>query len=164
MNKESFEFFKAMVETPSVAGFEQPVARIIRKRMQPYADEITTDLHGNTIVALNPKGTPRVMLAGHCDQIGMMVKYITDEGYITFATVGGIDMTVLPGSRVTIHTQDGPVEGVIGRKPTSGPPAARRPKNGSPSPTPSPTSSACSDSETDVSPRRRWTTRSAHSS
>jgi len=117
MNKESFEFFKAMVETPSVAGFEQPVARIIRKRMQPYADEITTDLHGNTIVALNPKGTPRVMLAGHCDQIGMMVKYITDEGYITFATVGGIDMTVLPGSRVTIHTQDGPVEGVIGRKP-----------------------------------------------
>jgi tetrahedral aminopeptidase len=117
MNKDSFAFLEKMVETPSVAGFEQPVARIIRKRMKPFADEITTDLHGNTIVALNPKGTPRIMLAGHCDQIGMMVKYIADEGFISFATVGGIDLTVLPGSYVTIHTEGGPVEGVIGRKP-----------------------------------------------
>jgi len=117
MQKESFAFLKAMAETPSVSGFEQPVARIIRKRMKPFADEITTDIHGNTILTLNPKGKPRVMLAGHYDQIGLMIKYITDEGFLTFATVGGIDTTVLPGSRVTIHTRKGPVEGVIGRKP-----------------------------------------------
>jgi len=117
MQKEPFEFLKAMAETPSVTGFEQPVARIIRKRMKPYADTITSDIHGNTIVALNPKGSPRIMLAGHCDQIGLMVKYITDDGFLTFAPVGGIDMTVLPGSRVTVHTKKGPVEGVIGRKP-----------------------------------------------
>ena len=65
MRPESFEFLKAMEETPSVSGFEQPVGRVIRKRMEPFADEITTDLHGNTMLALNPKGKPRVMLAGH---------------------------------------------------------------------------------------------------
>lgn len=118
MRAESFEFLKAMEETPSVSGFEQPVGRVIRKRMEPFADEITTDLHGNTIVTLNPKGKPRVMLAGHYDQIGLMVKWVSDEGYIYFGAVGGIDPTVLPGSRVTIHTRKGPVEGVIGRKPT----------------------------------------------
>lgn len=117
MQKDSFEFLKAIEETPSVSGFEQPVGRIIRKRMKSYADQITTDVHGNTIVALNPKGSPRIMLAGHYDQIGLMVRYISDEGYIYFGTVGGIDTTVLPGSRVTIHTRNGPVLGVIGRKP-----------------------------------------------
>ncbi|HOB74866.1 MAG TPA: M42 family metallopeptidase [Phycisphaerae bacterium] len=117
MQPESFEFLKTMEETPSVSGFEQPVGRVIRKRMKRYADEITTDVHGNTIVTLNPKGKPRVMLAGHYDQIGLMVKWVNDEGYIYFGTVGGIDPTVLPGARVTIHSRKGPVEGVIGRKP-----------------------------------------------
>ena len=117
MQKECFEFLKAILETPSVSGFEQPVGRVIRQRMKRFADQITTDVHGNTTVALNPKGKPRVMLAGHYDQIGLMIQYITDEGYLTFAAVGGIDITVLPGTRVTIHTRSGPIEGVIGRKP-----------------------------------------------
>lgn len=117
MRPEPFNFLKEMEETPSVTGFEQPVARIIRKRMKPFADEITTDVHGNVIVAINPKGSPRVMLAGHMDQIGLMVRYIDDLGYIYFGPVGGIDASVLPGTRVTVHTRGGPVEGVIGRKP-----------------------------------------------
>ncbi|MCH9001545.1 MAG: M42 family peptidase, partial [Planctomycetes bacterium] len=81
MPKESYDFLKKMQETPSPSGFEQPVQRIVRKRMKPIADTIETDVHGNVIVSLNPKGTPRVMLAGHCDQIGMMVNYIDDNGY-----------------------------------------------------------------------------------
>ena len=117
MNHETFDFLKALEETPSVSGFEQPVARIIRKRMKEYADEITTDVHGNLIVVLNPRATPRVMLAGHMDQIGMMARFVTDEGYIYFGNVGGIDATVLPGSDVTVHSAKGPVQGVIGRKP-----------------------------------------------
>ncbi|MHC4442997.1 MAG: M42 family metallopeptidase [Planctomycetota bacterium] len=117
MQTESLEFLKAIQETPSVSGFEQPVARIIRKRMKPFANKITADVHGNTIVALNPKGSPRVMLAGHYDQIGLMVKHITDEGFLHFGAVGGIDNTILPGIRVTVHGKKGPVEGVIGRKP-----------------------------------------------
>jgi len=117
MRAESFNFLKAIQETPSVSGFEQPVARIIRRRMKRFADAISTDVHGNTIVKLNPKGKPRVMLAGHYDQIGLMVRHITDEGFLHFSTVGGVDPTLLPGSRVAIHTKKGPVHGVIGRKP-----------------------------------------------
>jgi tetrahedral aminopeptidase len=117
MNTETFEFLRSIEETPSVSGYEQPVARLVRKRMEKFADSIETDVHGNLIVAINPDASPRVMLAGHMDQIGMMITYITDEGYLYFKTVGGIDNTVLPGSRVTVHNRRGAVEGVIGRKP-----------------------------------------------
>jgi endoglucanase len=117
MQADAFKFLQNLCDTPSVSGFEQPVGQLVRKRMKSASDEITTDVHGNTIVALNPEGSPRVMLAGHCDQIGLMIQHITDEGYLYFGTVGGVDATVLPGSRVTIHTKNGRVEGVIGRKP-----------------------------------------------
>lgn len=116
MRKDSYDFLKAIQETPSPSGFEQPVQRIVRKRMKPYADTIETDVHGNVIVSLNPTGSPRVMLAGHCDQIGLMIKYIDDNGYLFFVSIGGIDPSVVPGSRVIIHTKNGPVDGVIGRK------------------------------------------------
>src|SRR5512139_2433517 len=117
MTNESYKFLQTMLETPSPSGFEQPVQRIVRDRMKRFADSIETDVHGNVLVGLNPKGAPRVMLAGHCDQIGLMVRMINDEGYLYFNTVGGVDATVLPGTRVTIHNKRGPVEGVIGRKP-----------------------------------------------
>ncbi|MFQ6130749.1 MAG: M42 family metallopeptidase [Armatimonadota bacterium] len=116
MREESFEFLKAIVEVPSPSGFEQPAQRVVRERMRPIADDIRTDVHGNVIAALQPEGHPRIMLAGHCDQIGMMVRYITDEGYIHFASIGGIDASVLPGARLTVHTAKGPVTGVVGRK------------------------------------------------
>lgn len=114
---ESYSFLESILSTPSVSGFEQPVARIIRSRMEKFADKITTDLHGNTIVALNPQAKPRIMLAGHIDQIGLMVRHINDEGFLYFAAVGGVDLAVLPGSRVMVHGHAGPVQGVIGRKP-----------------------------------------------
>ena len=85
--------------------------------MKPFADSIDTDVHGNVTVALNPKGFPRIMLAGHCDQIGMMVTYINDNGYIFVSSIGGIDPAILPGSRVVVHSKHGPIEGVIGRRP-----------------------------------------------
>jgi len=90
---------------------------MVRKQMLPFADGIETDVHGNVMVALNPKGTPRVMLAGHCDQIGMMVNYIDENGFLFFLPIGGIDPSVVPGSRVVVHSKNGPIEGVIGRKP-----------------------------------------------
>ncbi len=116
MRTESYDFLKSIEETPSPSGYEQPVARIVRKRMAKYADQITTDVHGNVIAALNPKAEVKVMLAGHMDQIGFLVNHVTDAGYIHVGAVGGIDNAVLPGSRVTIHTKKGPIEGVMGRK------------------------------------------------
>ncbi|MFQ5591102.1 MAG: M42 family peptidase [Phycisphaerae bacterium] len=117
MRGASYEFLKEIQETPSPSGFEQPVQRIVRKYIEPFADDVKTDVHGNAIAALNPTGSPRVMLAGHCDQIGMMVNYFDDSGYIFFKQVGGIDPSVVPGSRVVVHTKNGPINGVIGRKP-----------------------------------------------
>ena len=117
MRKESYEFLKALQETPSPSGFEQPVQRLVRERMKGIAHDVRTDVHGNVIAALNPDGSPRVMLAGHCDQIGLMVKYIDENGFLFVVSIGGIDPTVLPGSRVVVHSSHGPVDGVIGRKP-----------------------------------------------
>lgn len=85
--------------------------------MKAFADSIETDVHGNVTVALNPKATTRVMLAGHCDQIGLMVRHIDDKGFLYFGAIGGIDPSVLPGLNVIIHTKGGTVPGVIGRKP-----------------------------------------------
>lgn len=117
MRKESYDFLKQLQETPSPSGFEQPAQRIVRERMKAFADTIDTDVHGNVLVGLHPKGGPRVMLAGHCDQIGLMVRYIDDNGFLFFSSIGGIDPSVLPGSRVVVHSKHGPIEGVIGRKP-----------------------------------------------
>jgi endoglucanase len=105
-----------LVETPSPSGFEQEVQRIIKEEMKKYTDSVKTDVHGNVIGVLNPNGTPRVMLSGHCDEIGFMVNYITDDGYIYFSAIGGVDASLLPGQRVLIHSDGGKVLGVVGKK------------------------------------------------
>jgi endoglucanase len=106
-----------LLATPSPTGAEQPVQRIVREAMAPYADTIETDLHGNVILAINPDAERRIMLAGHADQIGLMVKFISSEGFLYVLPLGGVDVGVLHASRVTIHSKKGPVRGVIGRKP-----------------------------------------------
>jgi len=63
---------------------------------------------------LNPKGDAKVMIVGHADEIGLMVHYIDDKGFIYVAAIGGIDPAVVPGKRLTIHTQQGPLRGVTG--------------------------------------------------
>ena len=76
-----------------------------------------TDVLGNTYAILNPKGSPKVMLAGHCDEIGFLVSHINGDGYIYFNPIGGHDANITVGQRVFVHTQDGPLLGVIGKKP-----------------------------------------------
>lgn len=117
MKEDSFQFLKDLVEAPSPSGFEEPVQRVVRKEMGRFADEVKTDVHGNVIGIKNPKGKPRLMLAGHCDEVGFMVKYIDEKGFISFSSIGGVDAHLTPGKRVQIHTQRGPILGVIGKKP-----------------------------------------------
>ncbi len=114
---DSKDFLHELLLTPSPSGREQRIQKLVRERMKQYASSIETDLHGNVLVGLNTKAQRRVMLAGHCDQIGLMVRHITNEGFIYVAALGGMDLGVLHGARVTIHGEKGPVEGVIGRKP-----------------------------------------------
>jgi endoglucanase len=84
--------------------------------MRRYCDEVKTDVHGNLIGIKNPDKRFRVMLAGHCDEVGMMVKHITPEGYIYFANIGGVDASMVPSQRVLIHGKGGAVPGVVGKK------------------------------------------------
>ena len=105
------------MQTPSPSGFEEQAQSLVRSYMEPFADEIRTDVHGNVIVAKNPTAPVRVMFAGHCDQIGMIVNYIDDQGFIYILTIGGWDIQNLIGQRVRIWTVNGPVDGVIGKKP-----------------------------------------------
>lgn len=118
MRPESFEFFKTLIEAPSPSGYEQPAAKVLREFLEPIADEVTTDVMGSVHAVL--KGTadgPSVMLAGHIDEIGFMVTYITDDGYCAFAPIGGHDPQILPGMRVDVHTKGGVLRGVLGRLP-----------------------------------------------
>jgi len=117
MNGESKEFLYELLSTPSPSGFEQSIQRVVRGHMEKYADSVETDLHGNVIVGINTKASRKVMLAGHCDQIGMMVNNISKEGFLFLGALGGIDAGVLHGSHVTIQSESGPVQGVFGRKP-----------------------------------------------
>ncbi len=117
MKKQSLAFLEELLSVPSPSGFEQPGQAVIRKHLEKKADRLTVDVHGNLIAALNPDAKTRVMLAGHVDEIGLMVTHITDKGFIHFAAIGGVDVGLVAGSRVHLHTKKGVILGVIGKKP-----------------------------------------------
>lgn len=116
MLDDSFDFLQRIVNMPGPSGYEQQVQKVFRDRVQPYADTVHTDIMGSVIAAKNPTAQPRVMLAGHADEIGFIVRYISDDGCIYFGQIGGHDAIVAVGQRVNIHTESGPVLGVLGRK------------------------------------------------
>ncbi len=119
MQKKDLAFLQELVEAPSPSGFEQPAAEVFRRRLAKVADTIETNVMGSVHATLKGKrrGGVSVMLAGHIDEVGLMVNYITPEGFIAFSAIGGVDAAILPGMRVHVHTEDGPLLGVMGRKP-----------------------------------------------
>ncbi len=117
MDTKPLEFFKALLATPSPSGYESTVQQLVRDYVAGFADEVRTDLHGNVIVVKNPDSPLRVMLAGHCDQIGLIVQHIDDSGFLYIQPIGGWDPEVLIGQRMTVWTAAGPVFGIIARKP-----------------------------------------------
>ncbi len=114
---KSKEFFKKLIKTPSPTGFEEKIQAVVRDYMTPFADTVETDVHGNVIVAKNPDAPLRVMLAGHCDQIGLLVNYIDSDGFLYVLQLGGWDPSMLLGQRVVVWAESGPISGVIGKKP-----------------------------------------------
>ncbi len=117
MNERSLTFLKKLMGTPSPSGHEREAQDVVREEIEGFCDRVERDTHGNQIGIINPEGKPRVMLSGHIDEIGFMVKYIDDEGYLYFAPVGGWDPQISQGQRVIVLTDRGPVKGVIGKKP-----------------------------------------------
>lgn len=101
-----------------VTGREQEVSKLMISMMKPHVDEISIDKLENVIaMKKGKKASPKVMIAAHMDEIGLMVKTITKQGFLQFAKMGGIDDRILLAQKVIIHTQKGPLQGIIGSKP-----------------------------------------------
>ena len=115
MRDASYEFLKRLLQTPGPSGNERVVASLWREQAQGFA-EVRGDRMGNSFATLNGGGSPRVMLAGHIDEIGLMVTHIDESGLLRFSGVGGWDPQVLVGQRVLLQTKNGEVPGVIGKK------------------------------------------------
>lgn len=117
MRKESLAFLKRVLSTPAPSGYEAEFQTMWCEYVAPFADEVRTDTYGNAVAILNPGGSPRVMVDGHCDEIALMVKHIDDRGFVYVQQIGGIDTQTLRTKRVAIHTAKGVIRGVVGSTP-----------------------------------------------
>ena len=102
MTPESLAFLKSLLDTPGPSSFEAAPARLWRAEAEKLADSVQADVGGNSFATLNAESRPRLMLAGHIDEIGIMVTHIDDEGYLSFDTIGGWDHQVFVGQRVIL--------------------------------------------------------------
>lgn len=111
------QLLKELTEANGIPGYEHPIRGIVRKHLQPMG-ELSQDKIGSVICRkAGTAASPRVMLAGHMDEIGFMVKHITEDGFLKFLPLGGWFDQVLLGQRVIVQTRSGDVVGVIGSKP-----------------------------------------------
>lgn len=116
--KKIMDLMKELSITPGVSGFEGKIEDIIKRELKDHTDSIEVDTMGNVITTKKgEKNKPKVMLASHMDEIGLMVKYIDNEGYLRFSKIGGINDQMLMNQSVTIHTDNGDITGVLGSKP-----------------------------------------------
>jgi len=112
------EALEKLSNANGVTGREAEVRELMKKYLKPYVDETREDRLGNLIAfKKGNKDAPTVMLAAHMDEVGLMIKNIKKKGFLQFAKVGGIDDRVLLAQKVIVHTDKGPLTGVIGSKP-----------------------------------------------
>jgi putative aminopeptidase FrvX len=117
MTEAEFSFLRALLDAPGPSGFESVPARLWRREAESLSDDVRTDVQGNSLATINPSGSPRVMLAGHIDEIGLMITHVDDDGFLYIDGIGGWDSQVLVGQRLRILTRRGEVVGVIGKRP-----------------------------------------------
>lgn len=112
----NLEFLEKLLNAEGPSGFETRPAAVWRAEAETFAAEVRTDVSGNVVASVNPGGRPRVMLAGHLDEIGLQITHIDDDGFLYVDEVGGWDPQVLVGQRVRILGRKGTVPGVVGKK------------------------------------------------
>ncbi|MEL7264924.1 MAG: M42 family metallopeptidase [Planctomycetota bacterium] len=110
------DFLAELLNTPSPSGYEEKIQECVRAYVDDAADSVRTDIHGNVIAVTGDPQGPRLMFAGHCDQIGMLVTHVDEMGYVYAATIGGWDPQQLIGQSMTIWSAAGPVPAAISRK------------------------------------------------
>jgi putative aminopeptidase FrvX len=114
VREASLKFLRTLIDTPSPVGHEARGQRVWLDYVSQYADETFSDAYGNCVAVLNKGGSPRLMMAGHADEIAMAVNFINEHGFIYIRKMGGVDPAITKAQRVTIHTKQGPVKGVVG--------------------------------------------------
>jgi len=111
------EYLKELSLAEGISGREDNVRSIMERELKKYCEEVFTDRFGNLIARMGDRG-PKLMLAAHMDEIGLMVKYIDEKGFLRFIKVGGINDQMLLNQKVIVHTEDGKrIVGVLGSKP-----------------------------------------------
>lgn len=113
---ENIDFLKKLLDTPGPSGFESAPAKVWRDEASKFA-KVRGDVAGNSIAEVNPQGSPTIMLAGHIDEIGVIVTYIDDDGFAYISGIGGWDPQVLVAQRIRFLGRKGDVFGVVGKKP-----------------------------------------------
>lgn len=107
---------RKIIESAGIPGYESEVARLMFNEFKKVSADVHIDSFGN-VIARKGKGKKKIMLAAHMDEVGLLVKHISKEGFISFIKVGGIDDRILPAQRVIIKAKKGDVFGIIGSKP-----------------------------------------------
>ncbi|HVS53798.1 MAG TPA: M20/M25/M40 family metallo-hydrolase [Opitutaceae bacterium] len=109
-------FLAELLHARSPSGYEGEAQAVFDRHVKPAADAYTGDALGNRLATLNPDGDPVLMLAGHMDELGLIVTFVNKDGFLYFDTIGGHDLSVISGRRVIIQTANGPVKGVTGKR------------------------------------------------
>jgi putative aminopeptidase FrvX len=116
LSDASITFLERLLDTPGPSGFESAPARVWREEAQQFA-AVQSDVHGNSMATVNPEGRPVIMLAGHIDEIGVIIQHIDEDGYVHISGIGGWDPQVLVAQRLRFLGHSGDVIGVVGKKP-----------------------------------------------
>jgi tetrahedral aminopeptidase len=117
MNDDLYKFMMELLKTPSPSGFEEKVQLLFIDFVRNYIDDIKIDVNGNVIAHKKGNGKQRIMLISHADEIGLMVKYIDNNGFIYFSEIGAVDTNILQGLQVEILNKKKTIKGIIGKKP-----------------------------------------------
>jgi putative aminopeptidase FrvX len=117
LKAEARAFLHRLLDAPGPSGFETLAARCWHGEAETFADRVAVDVAGNSIAEVNPGGSPTILIDGHIDEIGVIVQYIDDDGFIYISPIGGWDPQVLVGQRIRFLAAGGDVIGVVGRKP-----------------------------------------------
>lgn len=111
------ELLQSLLTTAAPSGYEEAIQSLFSKSIGKYVDVVAMDAIGNAIaIKKGPENAPKVMLSAHCDEVGFLVSNIDENGYLYVQEIGGIDTDLLPGRKVEIHSENGIVVGVIGKK------------------------------------------------
>ena len=116
LSDHSIAFLKRLLDTPGPSGFEGAPARVWRDEAAAFAT-VSADVVGNSLAAVDGAGGPTILLAGHIDEIGIIVTYVDENGFVYFEPIGGWDPQVLVAQRIRFIGRHGDVFGVVGKKP-----------------------------------------------